>query len=138
MGAHIVKRLENWETNLQTFVRRWQSVPFEWGQADCAAFAADAVYSVTGEDVRAKLGAYINEAEADHLLAWYGGLEAAVDEIVGERKPTTAVRRGDLVLLTDRVGGALGVVTGVNAHALTKSGLRGFPPPFYRLAWGVG
>lgn len=131
-------RVENWQQALWFCVEDWRHRSFCWGEHDCARFAAAAVLAVTGEDVLPALGQYASETEADTILADRGGLAAAVDQIIGPRQDIIAARRGDLIQLTDRMGGALAVSVGLNAVALTQHGLREFPMREHRYSWRVG
>ncbi|USJ24733.1 DUF6950 family protein [Ensifer adhaerens] len=48
-------RFDDWYPRLVDYVSRVRSLPFEYGQHDCALFAAGAVKAMTGKDPAAKL-----------------------------------------------------------------------------------
>ena len=70
---------------------------FQYGDADCCQFTGHVIREITGIDYM-KLFDYKNEPEAQRIIDHHGGLEKAVETLLG--KPTTLdnLQDGDPVL----------------------------------------
>src|SRR5690349_12499028 len=99
---------------LQEYIEECRHRPFVWGSWDCCQFAAQWVYLLTGTDFRASFPAYSNEDEARAILAESGGLIALASSLLTEI-PVAHAKVGDLVLVNDVAGSALGICLGVNS-----------------------
>jgi hypothetical protein len=107
-----MKRLSNWNAQLEEVLLAGRSRSFAWGSFDCALFACDCVLVQTGQDPAADFrGKYTSAAEAS---AW-GSLGEIASRIttqfsMPEISPGHA-GRGDLVLVDNGTEqGAIGVV----------------------------
>lgn len=116
--------------------------PFAWGVFDCAAFAAGAVWALTGENPMADLAErYADEASGRRLLRELGGLEAAVTARLGEPLANKLLaRRGDVVLFdAGEQGISLGVCEGAWLVAKAVGGGTAIRPMRDAgLVWAVG
>lgn len=135
-------RWPNWPETLAELVEQRAETAFRWGEHDCALLAADAVLAMTGTDPAGALrGAYSTEAEADALIAQYGGLEAlaatlAAEVGLGDCAPAFA-QRGDVALVTQGNMRALGVVVGDSVAVPAAQGLAFLPLDAIQRAWSV-
>ena len=75
----------------------WDKRAFQYGDADCCQFTGHVIREITGIDYM-KLFDYENEPEAQSIIDYHGGLEKAVETLLG--KPTTLnnLQDGDPVL----------------------------------------
>ena len=90
----------------------WDKRAFQYGDADCCQFTGHVIREITGIDYM-KLFDYKNEPEAQSIIDYHGGLEKAVETMLG--KPTTLdnLQDGDPVLFkAPMMGDALGVMFG--------------------------
>ena len=130
-------RLEGWEKRLAAQVEAVRSRPFEWGQHDCATWAAEVRLAMTGQDAAAAWrGRYRSERGALRTLRRLGfqTMEAGVTGVLSDPLPTPLLaQRGDVVLMDD----ALGVCIGAVALFLAPEGLTERPMADCRLAWRV-
>jgi hypothetical protein len=140
-----IKRREDWPARLGEAIEEARVAGFVWGKNDCCLFAANAVRAMCGVDPAAGFRGYATARGAAARLKEYGGV-AALAAIQARRfgwpevAPATA-RRGDVVLVEDAGGEALGVVDlsgrwvlqpaaqGLAARPLARAGLR---------AWRIG
>jgi hypothetical protein len=140
-----LKRHENWPARLGAAIEAARVRGFEWGKNDCCLFAANAIQAMTGIDPAAGFRGYASARGAAARLKEYGGV-AALAATQARRfgwpeVAPAAARRGDVVLVEDAAGEALGVVDlsgrwvlqpaggGLAARPLMPAGLR---------AWRVG
>lgn len=106
-------RHPDWENRLSEYLASMAGVSFNYGQADCALFAAGAVQAMTGDDpAKAFRGKYKSMAGSVRALKDIGAgtLEATISAMFSEIPPAFA-RRGDLVMHD----GAVGVCVGSDA-----------------------
>ena len=92
-------RLPDWEDRLHTYLARWVDAEFEWGEADCALFAAGAVEAMTGVDPATEFrGQYDSRADAARALRAMGeGTLLRTIRAKFKEKPHAFARRGDLI-----------------------------------------
>lgn len=106
----MLTRFENWPDLLAAFLEDRLDDAFQWGENDCAIFAADAVLAITGSDLATGFrGRYSSEAGAAALLEAFGGIEAILDRAMPRRATPLLAQRGDIAITND---GALVVVEG--------------------------
>lgn len=105
-----LRRLPNWFANLKTTFEDYRSVPFTWGRADCATFAADCIRATTGVDVMGTWrGSYTSAATAEGRLRGRGFTslrEAVADALSAHGCPPVepeAARNGDVGITADDV-----------------------------------
>lgn len=96
----MLERIENWHTALNAHINEHREVEFEWGQNDCALWAASAVKAITGidfcEDIR---GTYSTVEGAYKAIRQYykvDQLGAALQNIFGEPVHIAYARQGDI------------------------------------------
>ena len=84
------------QSTLRAF-NTWDKRAFQYGDADCCQFTGHVIREITGIDYM-KLFDYENEPEAQSIIDDHGGLEKAVETLLG--KPTTLnnLQDGDPVL----------------------------------------
>ncbi len=144
-----LKRSTNWATEeLQTFLETRAAVPFAWGTNDCALFAADAIQSMTGQDIATDFrGKYRDEASAFVLVKSVTGGSAVADAAawcaksagLEEYEHPRLAQRGDLVVMA--IGDLLiaGIVhlNGRQLVSVSEVGLVLLPITAVRRAWKV-
>lgn len=89
-----------WVAALDAQVRAAVRRPFQWGEHDCATFAARCWAARTGSDALAGL-AWASEAEAQAIIDAGGGLRALVVARLGEPRAPLLAAHGDVVLALD-------------------------------------
>ena len=111
----------------------WHKRPFEYGNADCALFAAHVAKFITGTDFSESFR-YQSKAEADSIIATHGGIEGLVRSILGE--PSDQLEDGDPILLKlPLVGEALSVKLGDVAVALSEVRLITVSDRYWQMGW---
>lgn len=119
-----MKRRQDWPSRLAACVESARDKPFQWGSHDCALFVADAVASMTDQDIAAPWrGTYASEIEARALMREIcgGDLRALWTKAFGPamNNPLMA-QRGDCVLVENDgrevsailIGGGVAVAPG--------------------------
>ena len=139
-GPERRARNADWPERLGALIDLYQGSGFAWGVADCGTFFADSVLVLTGFDPIADVRGYRNEREALRRLkvAGFDTVEALVDSRFAPIAPGMA-GRGDLGL-TDGAHDRLmspAVITGSEAHAMTRDGLVAFSRSLIVRAWAV-
>ncbi|WKE64329.1 hypothetical protein PVT67_11625 [Gallaecimonas kandeliae] len=100
---------------LHDFIQQRRLARFVWGQADCCLLAADWVQSQTGTDFAAAFrGRYRTALGAKRVLAKAGlkDIEDAVTQALGKPVGRLQLHRGDLALIEQFRGPALGIASG--------------------------
>ena len=140
-------RRPDWQSAFDGFLIANQARPFVWGQWDCCLFVADAILSITGEDLAAELRAkYSSLREARWVLrARYGSasIERSVAKLfcvagLPEVSPRFA-HRGDPVIARCDSDFQIGVV-GLNGSVVINSerqGLIDVPRTLAVRAWHI-
>jgi len=136
-------RYYDWQTKLREFIESRTFAPFAFGVNDCCLFACDAIAAITGVDMAAEIRGYTTEAEADAVLAQWGGVEgvaAAMCEKHGAPEiPASFAQRGDVVLCHLATGDTLTIVdTGGRLVGPGRDGLVSVPRKTMRRAWRIG
>jgi hypothetical protein len=132
-------RRRGWEQALAAFTRAHMRTPYQWGQHDCALFAAGAVEAITGEDFAAEFrGTYEDEDGARRLLTSLGCEDVGdlASRYLPEIMPAEA-RRGDVVMIDGQLGPFLAIVDGRTAVGPSARGLTHTPIEMASRAWGV-
>lgn len=118
-------RLPAWRSRLSTCIEAALERPFEWGEHDCALFAADAVKAMTGVDHASFWrGRYSIARGAMKILGrnGYDDHVAYVAAHLPEVHPAVA-DTGDIVVIEAPDGLALGVLVGAQIAAPGPAGL---------------
>ncbi|MDB5658307.1 MAG: hypothetical protein JWS10_922 [Cypionkella sp.] len=132
-------RYPDWKLRLIDYVGVCANLPFEYGQHDCALFAAGAVDAMTGIDLAADwrgqystlksgLRAIKRAGYADHLAFASAHFEAIAIAFAAP---------GDLAVIDGPEGAVLGVVQGEGIYVLALSGLGTLPLTYARSAFRV-
>lgn len=127
-------RLDNWEKLLNDYLS--QVGPFEWGANDCCLFAANGVLAMTGEDYAKPYRGYKTAKGALGKLKDIG-VDGVATKALGEPKPPTLAKRGDVVLFESGDGLALGLCIGAKIAAVGQDGLVMLPMNQAIQAWSV-
>lgn len=123
-----MKRFDDWPERLAAVLQSARRQPFEWGEHDCAVFAAAAVHAMTGEDLLAPFrGAYsdADSARAALRAAGHHSLYHYLCHVFGQPVPRAFAGRGDLALDHGEDGPALGIVTGAQVVFVGEARLAG-------------
>ena len=127
-------RLDNWEKLLNDYLS--QVGPFEWGANDCCLFAANGVLAMTGEDYAKPYRGYKTAKGALGKLKDIG-VNGVATKALGEPKPPTLAKRGDVVSFESGDGLALGLCIGAKIAAVGQDGLIMLPMNQALQAWSV-
>lgn len=129
----MLQRKPTWAEDLYTFIRCRKDTPYSWGDNDCCSFVCDAILAMTGTDTYEDFrGKYTDEATSEAAMLEVTGSsdKLAMVEYMTTKYGMTEVsvpfaQRGDVVLLGDPNGFALGIVhlDGMNAAAVATEGL---------------
>lgn len=133
------QRFDDWRERLISYLAETVNKPFQYGENDCALFAAGAVAAMTGVDLAAQWrGQYTGLEDGLNALAAAGYVshvdiaERHFDEIA----PAFAAA-GDLAVLEGPAGDALGVVQGEGIYVLTAARMGVLPLTFAKRAFRV-
>jgi hypothetical protein len=130
-------RVTGWEVRLAAAIEEARGAAFAWGEMDCATWAFDVRFALTGDDAAAAWrGRYRTERGAMRMLRQLGCCTPAdlAQSILGAPLPTPLLaQRGDIVATED----ALGVCIGQDCAFLAPSGLTLRPLAAVQLAWRV-
>ncbi len=126
---------------LEAAIEGARATPFAWGESDCCLFAADCVKAITGIDLAAAYrGQYQSRRGAFSALKRIGngGVEAAARAALSDplSSPYLA-KRGDVVLMTQKEGPALGICVGERCAYKGPSGVVFHPLSSVQAAWRV-
>jgi hypothetical protein len=127
-------RFQNWEKLLNDYLS--QVGPFEWGANDCCLFAANGVFAITGEDYAKPYRGYKTAKGALGKLKDIG-VDGVATKALGEPKPPTLAKRGDVVSFESGNGLALGLCIGAKIAAVGQDGLIMLPMNQAIQAWSV-
>lgn len=135
-APEMTKRIHSWGSALAAVVAERMRTPFVWGTHDCALWAADCVYAVTGEDPATDLrGTYSTAFEAVDVLQRLGGLEAIASARIGPQVNPKLAQVGDIAMCQVEGRDALAVVMGSHLLAPGESGLVPVPMSEARKVW---
>lgn len=132
-------RRSTWEADLSAYLATMADAVFEYGEVDCALFAAGAVRAMTGEDpARAFRDKYNSMKTSLSALRKYGRgtLVDTIDDLFPE-KPVAFASRGDLVFYDGSVGVCIGPVALFIGEEVGKPGLVRVPRRDWLKAWAV-
>lgn len=136
-------RFDDWERRLNLFIESRRDVPFSWGKNDCFMFMADAIQSITGEDIGLRYrGAYFTELGANRILRRESGLFHGGSGLFAHRNipliPAKQAARGDAVFVRGNVD-AFGIIglSGDMVLTMTKMGFAEFPLRMAVSAWRI-
>lgn len=110
------------ERKLNDYISKNRSRPFSWGEFDCALFAADWVYFLSGFDYAEPFrGKYKTKKEASEALKGQGyRLDEYIDSLF-EACCCSQLQKGDLVLHSTQR--SIGVCGGLWSWFVTLEGL---------------
>jgi hypothetical protein len=133
------RRAPDWRRKLELYVAAAASRRFDFGEHDCAMFAAGAVAAMTGADPAAPYrGRYGTLNEGLELLRAAGfGDHLDMADSLFEEIPVARARPGDLAAVAAGEGDALGVVQGEHVYLVGPGGLRLVPLTDASRAWRV-
>lgn len=115
-------------------IEDYKTRPFEWGEADCCLFVADALAALYGKDYAAPFrGKYTTEKGAYKLLKKYDGIEGYLDGLF-ERVPVAFAQRGDIIKVGDTAF-SVGIVSGREAYFMDVNGVKNIPTSKGVIAW---
>lgn len=115
-----MRRYSFWRTALFDYVHDVARRPFQWGEHDCALFAAGAVKAMTGEDFAAGYrGRYKTLRGGLGLLRRKGFVDHAdmAASVLEEIHPSRA-QVGDVAAIEESGHTALGIVQGPRIYVL--------------------
>lgn len=135
-----LRRLPGWTAAFSRYIQQAMAVPFDFGQNDCATFAAGDVLAITGQDVRPVI--WSDKRTAARALKKLGSLAEAVDLALPRLASPAFAWRGDIVLVAaDAMGSdgpCLAVADADRWWAPSANGLASGPVSACLMAWGVG
>jgi hypothetical protein len=121
---------------LLEFINSRQTMPYWWGENDCATFVGGAVNAATGKDPLKGLR-WSSQAGAMRVLKREGGMEAALDKRFKRVAPSMA-KRGDIAGVPDPVLGIHPmIVEGEKLVAPGDGGNKRIPRRAMVVAWSV-
>lgn len=138
-------RLPDWQTRLSALCAQRAAVPFAWGSADCALWAADVVHALTGVDHAAAdwRGTYTTGVQAVRRVTLAGGLQGIASAALGAPVAPVWAAVGDVVLVHQpdapdaQLRDLLAVCMGTVALAQGPDGLVPLPMNAATAAWKV-
>jgi hypothetical protein len=131
-------RLPDWQLRLADLIAKRQTMPFAWGQNDCALFAADCVQAITGQDpAPAGLRRHRTAKQACRQLVRHGGLASIASSALGQPRPAAFAQVGDVVLAAAGKRPMLAVCNGCTAMAPGPVGLVQVPIDPQAQCWRV-
>jgi len=130
----MVTRPPDWPERLDAFLASRATMPFAWGSHDCVTFAA-AWLTALGQEMI--LPTWRTETEADALLDERGGLQLAVQDILGLPSDPAFLGRGDIALTWVGEDTPLGICTGSRVALAGPDRLIFVPRRLMRVGWRV-
>ena len=124
-----LRRQTGWRSRLTQTVDWWRHQPFEWGNRDCALFAAACVEALTGTNPAEGFKPRYNSPETAFKALLKTGEKSLpfLLETLFVTIPPALAQVGDLVMLTpepdDAFGGVVGVVLGERILVVTVNGI---------------
>ena len=109
---------------MREVIDKYAGLPFRYGE-DCCTFAGECVEALTGSNPMSRFS-YSSEDEANEILDAYGGIEAAIRDVLGE--PYEGHRDGDVCLIDSNDGRqAAAIIYRGRVVARVKGGLMEYP-----------
>jgi hypothetical protein len=139
----MIERKEDWPEQLNELLEGARHREFERGIHDCALFACDAVFFMTGVDFGEDLrGTYSTKKAAFEAVKKIGckDLIALATKRLGEPlKSVSMAGRGDIIAVKygDELGLAVVDLTGRRAVTPGLKELQYYPPQYWLKAWKV-
>lgn len=129
------ERLPDWERRLSQYLRDEGRSTFEWGQNDCALFAAGAAAAQTGIDLAAAFRGAYDTREGSALALRDLGKGTLIKTMSAYFEPCRPAfaRRGDLVMAQN----AIGICMGGFGLFLSLDGYERIPRADFTHAWRV-
>lgn len=121
----MLARVQDWPQRLSAECQAARNTPHSWGEHDCATFAADCVFAMTGENLLdGYRGRYTTAIGAARIIK-NEGFDSLADMVASKTEPCAPVMcgRGDIVLVDGEHGEFLAVVMGHYAVAPGPSGI---------------
>ena len=120
----MTQRTPGWMGRLVVYLSRVHSMPFRPGRMDCALFVAGAVEAMTGEDHARGWRGYRSLAEGRKRIAERGHEDhVALAASLLPEVPVLMAQRGDVAVVPESDGFALGIVQGESVYVMTPRGL---------------
>lgn len=142
----MLRRTHDWPGKLAAYIEAHARTPFQWGTFDCALFACNCIQEMTGVDLapdfRDKYNSLASAQVAIHDYAG-GGLAELIEKKTAENGmpgiKLGLASRGDVVLVKQDIGDALGIIglDGREAICAGENGLRRVPRNLWLKAWKV-
>lgn len=136
-------RLDNWQTNLSTYLEEKRNIPFDFATWNCMFFAVGAAEAITGENpLQRYVGKFKTEKQAAIMLRKLDKVSSSLEfleKYFAESKPIAFARIGDIVLVDasetemalcsdgELFGLVPGVCYGSTSFFLGENGLIDFP-----------
>jgi len=118
-------------------IRKFEDEPFTYGRFDCCEFVREVATLYRGADPAPEL-VYMNEAEAEHLIADFGGLSSLMTYVFGDPIKPEASDVGDALLLKlPKVGEIMGVCVPDGALVPVMRGLHKIPSRYVLEGWRI-
>lgn len=139
-------RVDNWHNKLNDLIRERKDIPFSWGNNDCFNWAADAIETVTGHDIRpVSKGSYDSPIGGIRQLKAVYGCYQLKELFNGMFRTNHAAfaRPGDIVFKNSNEYGydcVLGVCNGYKSFFIFGDGRGLEPMPTLQLdgCWWIG
>lgn len=123
----MTKKTAGWENRLVSYLSGVARKRFEYGDVDCALFAAGAVQVMTGDDHTLNSAGKYRSLKEGLLLMKQHGFKNHVEyaaSLFEECEGVLMAQRGDVAVVPAEGGGfALGIVQGANVYIMTNEGL---------------
>lgn len=133
-------RREDWHKRMQDAINTASLVPFQYGQHDCALFAAYVVDQMCDTNHVERLRRefiYQDGEQATAIIEGGGGLHKLASAWLGDPIPVTRAMMGDVALVRNNDTVLLGIVEG---HQVVAAGAQGVVPlPLHDavVAWSI-
>lgn len=117
-------RRDDWRPRLISYLARTMASPFQYGRNDCALFVAGGVEAMTGVDHARGWRGYRSLAGGMAKLQEKGFADhVALVASIFEECPVAFAREGDIAVLNESDGPALGIVQGEAVYVLRHEGI---------------
>jgi hypothetical protein len=125
-----VARLPDWRPRLHLWLQEMDGKPFVFGNHDCCLFGAGAVAAQTGVDLAAGWRGRYTTMRGGLRVLRRAGYTDHIDLIARHlaETPRLAACEGDIAVIDDPGGRAVGVVQGSAVYVLHPSGRLGLTP----------
>ena len=122
---------------MRSIFQKYESMPFDYGIADCCQFVGECVESMRGYNP-VKPFEYDTEGEANELIGSYGNLRSLVTETMGKPCAFADRRDGDIAIYEQTDGSQiLGVVDGDEVVLRSMKGLVRWPIRHASAIWST-